>query len=41
MQARTLHFRVGHFDDGDREVAGYKGEEDGQDHLRDAPLVAL
>lgn len=41
VQAGVLHILVGHLDYGDGQVADDEGQEDGQHHLGDAPLVAL
>jgi len=41
VQAGVLHILVGHLDNGDGQVADDEGQEDGQHHFGDAPLVPL
>lgn len=41
VQAGVLHILVGHLNNCDGQVADDEGQEDGQHHLSDAPLVSL
>lgn len=41
VETGMLHVLVGHLDDGYRQIADHKGQEYGQDHLGDAPLIPL
>lgn len=41
IRTGTSDLRIGHLDDGDRQVARKEADENRQHHLRDSPLAAL